>query len=167
MNLTTVRQGDRIGLIAGCEIWGTITHLSDHVIALQIDSLLGSETMREVPAKYSDRMSFCMENEGKCVTTKLGLNTAIDMLMILRDEEETLLKDPLVLNEMVTEYNAMKKELHEQIHAIEDKKERIQFAYNERHRIDAVIQEKYYPDLKEIVLDSELIGKLEDYLSTI
>ena len=94
MNPNLVRQGDRIGLIAGCESWGTITYLSDSMISLQIDSPLGSETMREVPLKYSDKVSFCMEDEGKCVATPIGLKTAIDMLLILREEEEALLKNP-------------------------------------------------------------------------
>ena len=165
MNPTTVKQGDKIGVIAGCESWGTITYLSDSMISLQIDSPLGSETMREVPAKYSDKVRFGMKNEGKCVATPIGLKTAIDMLLILQEEEDTLMRDPQVLQEMINEHHAMKQELLEQVHSIENKKERIQFAYYGKHRIDAAVQQKYFPGLNEIVIDSELIGKLEDYLS--
>ena len=157
-----LKKGDFIGIVAESEYNGEIVFLTPYHISVQLKSPVGSIISKWIPETYRNKVRFAVKIENEYVATETGVYTALDLLMRIGKEEDTLLDQPLYLQDMIDEYRKKEAELRISSKTINGKEERP--LIKERDEYLEYLKTKYFPDLNEIIFGEELIGKLEQYL---
>lgn len=157
-----LKKGNFIGIVAENEYNGEIVFLSPYQISVQLKSPVGSIISKWIPETYRDKVRFAVKIENEYVATETGVYTALDLLMRIGKEEDTLLNQPLYLQDMIDEYRKKEAEFRISSKTINGKEEHQ--LIKERDEYLGNLKMKYFPDLNEIRFGEELIGKLEQYL---
>src|SRR5574344_1015560 len=143
-----LKKGDFIGIVAEREYNGEIVFLTPYHIYVQLKSPVGSIISQWIPETYRDKVRFAVKIENEYVATDTGVFTALDLLMRIGKEEDTLLDQPLYLQDMIDEYRKKEAELRISSKTINGKEERQ--LIKERDEFLEDLKMKYFPDLNEI-----------------
>lgn len=157
-----LKKGDVISIVADDEYVGEITLLTPYRISVQSVSPLGSVISKKIPEKYRDDICFATSVDNVYYATECGVNTALDLLMRVGNEEGILLEDPFRLKDMIKEYRQKESELSLTKDTIRSKGNRDLFYELDGFLVD--LKDKYFPDIKEIEFEAALMDKLQEYV---
>ena len=150
-NKLLLKKGSVLGTTAHYEHLGQIVELSPDCISVQLDSPITLIFSREIPTE-SKSNAYAVEIEGEYYATQEGFDTALDLMLGLSTEEETMLDQPDRLADVI-------KEFRERIN--EDT------SVSDKNRILVEIQTKHFPELKETVFTARLIDEFYTYLKEV
>ena len=148
-----LKKGDRIsiGKYEEYEYEGILKQITPYFISIQSLSPLRCVISRVVPKTYRKDIRLAFKTDGKYHATQSGVNTALDLLMIISHEENFLLRDQFRLKNMLEEYHQMELELDREL-------------FYELDELRESLKKKYFPDLKQIKFDNALMCKLQKYV---
>lgn len=99
-----LKKGSILGIIAHYEHQGQIVELTPNRISVQLDTPITLIFSREIPDKNKGKVAYAVEIDGDYYATESGVETAMDLMMGLSEEEEILLDQPYRLADVIKEY---------------------------------------------------------------